>query len=230
LLLEFDLVTNRRAQSTRTFGVTTKERIMKRIAIMGLLLLLSTAAIVQARNPERAAVLPILNRVFTATLSPSYSCRPKDGFARGYEGTALFLSGFSRSRNAPDLLFNGACNADDYFHASTAGDDMALIADIGPGVNLTNLSAHTAFNIRNIGGYDNESRFVRSLPVILGHTYVVLLNKSDVRGLFLLNVIAYERNKSITVQYTVKQYQRIQVVDKSAGFDWVAPSTSEEKP
>jgi hypothetical protein len=203
---------------------------MKRIAIMGLFILLWTTAIVQARNPEGVAELPILNRVLTATLSPSYSCRQNNEVARGYEGTALFLSGLSRARNAPDLLFNGACNADDNFQASTAGDDMALIADIGPGVNLTNLSAHTAFNMRNIGGYDNESKFVRSFPVILGHTYVVLLNKSEVRGLFLVKVIAYERNKSVTVQYTVKQYQRIQVTDKSSGFDWAAPSTSDENP
>src|ERR1700682_1731048 len=98
---------------------------MKRIAIMGLFLLLWTVAIVPARNPEGTAELPILNRVLTATLSPSYSCRQKDQFARGYEGAALFLSGFSRSRTAPDLLFNRACNADDYFQASTSGDDMA---------------------------------------------------------------------------------------------------------
>lgn len=200
---------------------------MKRTTIAGLLLLLSIAGISQGRDPAKVVDLPILNRVFTATLSPSYSCRPKDEFARGYERTALFLTG---SSHGPDLLFNGACNANDYFHASTAGDDMALIADIGPEVNLTNLSAQTAFNIKDLGGYDNESKFVRSLPVVLGHTYVVLLNKSDVRGLFLVKVITYERNKSVTIQYAVKQYQRIQVLDKSDGFDWVAASNSDENP
>jgi hypothetical protein len=153
---------------------------MKRIAIVGLFLLLPWAVTGQTRNPERSNDLPILNRVFTVTLSPSYSCRPRDEFARGYEATALFLSGFSKSMNEPDLLFNGACNSPDYF----VGDDMSLIADLGAEVKLTDLSAHTAFNVRNTFGYENESKFVQSLPVILNHTYAVLLNKSDIRGLF----------------------------------------------
>jgi hypothetical protein len=203
---------------------------MKRIAIAGLFLLLPWAVTGQTRNPERSNDLPILNRVRTTTLSPSYSCRPRDEFARGYEATALFLSGFSKSMNAPDLLFNGACDAPDYFSASTAGDDMALIADLGAEVKLTDLSAHTAFNVRNIGGFENESKFAQSLPVVLNHTYAILLNKFDVRGLFLVKVIDYEHNKSVTIEYTVKQYQRIQVVDKSPGFDWVAASTVDEKP
>lgn len=202
---------------------------MKRIAIMGLFLLLPWAVTAQTRNPERSNELPILNRVLTTTLSPSYSCRSRDEFARGYEATALFLSS-SKPNSSPDLLFNGACNSPDYFAASTAGDDMALIADLGAGLKLTDVSAHTAFNLRNTVGYENESKFVQSSPVILDHTYVVLLNKYHVRGLFLVKVIGYEHNKSVTLEYTVKLYQRIEVVDKSAGFDWVAASTVDEKP
>src|SRR4051812_28344367 len=75
--------------------------------------------------------LPELHRIFTATLSPSYSCRSKEDFKKGYESTALFLVPIANAQNSPDLLFNGACGSRDYFGASTAGDDMSLIADLG---------------------------------------------------------------------------------------------------
>lgn len=64
--------------------------------------------------------LPELNTIKTATLSPSYSCRSKEEFRRGYDRTALFLSRYSDDRNSPDLLFNGACGSADDFDVSTA--------------------------------------------------------------------------------------------------------------
>jgi hypothetical protein len=90
---------------------------------------------------------PELHTIRSATPSPSYSCRPKAAFLKGYQSTALFLSLFSEQRNSPDLLFNGACGADDYFEASTAGDDMSLIADLGANVRLEEVSASRAFNL-----------------------------------------------------------------------------------
>jgi hypothetical protein len=97
----------------------------------------------QQQKPEFVG-LPELHKVKTVTLSPSYSCRSKQDFRKGYGATALFLSGYSDDRNAPDLLLNGGCGAEDYFQGSTAGDDMSLIADLG-GIPLESLT--TAFGL-----------------------------------------------------------------------------------
>jgi len=75
--------------------------------------------------------LPELYRIKQATLSPSYSCRSREESTKSYQQTALFLSDQSKEINAPDLLFNGACNSPDYLEANTAGDDLSLIADLG---------------------------------------------------------------------------------------------------
>lgn len=203
---------------------------MTRKVAIALLVCSLTSLITSARVRDVTGDLPALHQVYTATLTPSYSCRPPAEFATGYQGTALFLSTYSRTRNAPDLLFNGACGSDDYFHASTAGDDMALIADLGKAVPLADVSAHKAFNVRNIAASDNESKFARSAPVALGHTYVVLLNKSGVRGLFAIRVTAHERNRSVTLQYAVKQYQLLDVTAQSPGFGWETQNVSAIKP
>jgi hypothetical protein len=201
----------------------------RKVAVV-LLVCSLTSLIVSARDRDVTGELPALHQIYTATLTPSYGCRPPAEFSRGYQGTALFLSTYSRTRNAPDLLFNGACGSDDYFQASTAGDDMALIADLGTEVPLADVSAHKAFNVRNIAGTDNESKFAQSAPVALGHTYVVLLNKSDVRGLFAIRVTAHERNRSVTLQYAVKQYQLLDVTAQSPGFDWGTQNLSANNP
>jgi len=101
---------------------------MKTGFILALLFLLNADSAAQQNNNS---VLPELNVVKTATLSPSYSCRADADFREGYAGTALFLSEYTRKTSGPDLLFNGACQSEDYFEASTAGDDMSMVADLG---------------------------------------------------------------------------------------------------
>jgi len=161
--------------------------------------------------------LPELHTIRTATLSPSYSCKPTGG---GYQNTALFLSGYSRQRNSPDLLFNGACGSQDYFEASTAGDDMALIADLGKGVELETVSAHLAFNLQNVGSFTAYSAFAQAVPVLRKHTYAVLLNKSEIRGLFLFTVTKHIANQEVDFRFAVKEYQILDVKAQSPGFDW----------
>src|SRR5579872_182040 len=97
------------------------------------------------RDRKRAAPpsMPALNVVQTVTLGPPYSCDP--GLLS--KTTALFLSDASRE-GSPELLFNGACGATDYFDVNTSGDDMSLIADLGA-VPLASVTAHAAFNLRN---------------------------------------------------------------------------------
>ena len=173
----------------------------------------------QSQNQKAGFGLPDLHTIKSATLWPSYSCRSRDEFRGGYKQTALFLSQYSDDRNSPDLLFNGACGSADYFEAATAGDDMSLIADLGT-VALAEVTAHKAFNFKDVHAFDLYSRFTRESPVVDGHTYAVLINKSDVRGLVIVHVSAYEPNKKVELQYAVKEYQLLAVKSQAEGFDW----------
>jgi hypothetical protein len=173
-------------------------------------------------SAQETAALPVLHVIKSVSLSPSYSCRPPEEFQKGYEGTALFLSDYSRKQNSPDLLFNGACRSEDEFQASTAGDDMALLADLGENVPLESLTAHDTFN-----GYRplpttvvKHPLFSNHVAVKLGHTYAVLLNKREIRGLFVFTVTDYTPNRQVALRYAVKEYQISRTVAESEGFDW----------
>jgi hypothetical protein len=188
---------------------------MKRLIFVALALLVASSA-VAAQNYG----LPELHTIKTATLSPNYGCRSQGEFSEGYKDTALFLSDYSKRRNSPDLLFNGACRSEDYFDASTAGDDMALIADLGTDISVENLSAHLAFNKQNVHSFPAYSKFARTVKVEANHTYVVLLNKSEIRGLFIFTVTRYVPNQRVDLKYAVKEYQVTDVKAQSPGFDW----------
>lgn len=166
--------------------------------------------------------LPELHTIAGVTLSPSYSCRKSNEFGAGYANTALFLSSYSKNRNAPDLLYNGACGSEDYFQASTAGDDMSLIADLGREIDIEQLSASKSFNFERIAKSDAYSKFVQELPVRSGHTYAVLLNKSCLRGLFVFTVAEHKPNESVLIRYAVKMYEIFPNSIRSQGFDWEA--------
>ena len=190
---------------------------MKRLLIVAVALLMSSAA--NAQTSQQGSTLPELHKIKTATLSPSYSCRSKEDFQKGYQSAALFLSDYSKKSNSPDLLFNGACGSGNYFQASTAGDDMALIADLGA-IALEDVTAHIAFFDKVKDRSDFLSRFAMTAKVVANHTYAVLLNKSDLRGLFLLTVVDYVPDQKVDLKYAVKQYQILNVKSGSSGFDW----------
>lgn len=163
--------------------------------------------------------LPELHKVNRITLAPSYSCRSREDFQKGYEHTALFISAYSKQMHSPDLLFNGACGARDSFDVSTAGDDMSTIADLGK-ERLEDLRTIQAFNVQRLNSPDLFSRFMREAPVEFGHTYAVLINKRDVRGLFYFTVTGYIPNQRLDLSYAVKEYQLLTVSAESPGFDW----------
>ncbi len=188
---------------------------MKRLALIATLLLV-TASHVSAQDYG----LPELHTIKTVTLAPAYSCRSEEEFQKGYQRSALFLSDYSRRRNSPDLLFNGACRGEDYFQSSTAGDDMALIADLGTDAPVEEITAHLAFNKRNVHLFDAYSKFARSVKVEAHHTYVVLLNKREIRGLFVFTVTNHDPNQQVELKYAVKEYQLMDVRAQSPGFDW----------
>jgi len=193
---------------------------MKNFSLSILFLLVATVSLL-AQNATQKFELPELHTIKAITLSPSYSCREKDQSRQGYGNTALFLSAYSKQRNSPDLLFNGACRSEDYFEASTAGDDFSLIADLGAEVSLEEVSASRAFNLKRVHSYVEYSKFVQTARVELNHTYAVLLNESDKRGLFLFRVTEYVPNEKVVLRYAIKSYQIMpngQI--RSEGFDW----------
>lgn len=179
-----------------------------------------------ARSETPALGLPTLHVIKEATLSPAYSCRSADDFGKGYEGTALFLSKYSKQLNSPDLLFNGACGADDWFDVAFGGDDMSLIADLGEKVTLEDVSVSRAFNLERVHRATAYSKFAQTVKVQLNHTYVVALNESDKRGLFIFTVTDYEPNKRVELKYAVKSYQVMPNGGQSSpGFDWERKSS-----
>ena len=194
---------------------------MKKLALVVFLLLAATVP----ASAQRAAAsedygLPELHIIKTVTLSPSYSCRSEEDFQKGYESTALFLSDYSIRRNSPDLLFNGGCRSADEFQSSTAGDDMALIADLGADTPIETVTAHLAFNKQNVHLFDAYSKFAQQVKVVVNHTYVVLLNKREIRGLFVFTVTDHVPNKRVDLKYAVKEYQIMDIKAQSPGFDW----------
>ncbi len=188
---------------------------MKSFPLLLTLLLVSGGnTAVQLLSPT----LPELHKIKVVTLSPSYSCRSKEDFQKGYGNTALFLTDEGRW-NGPDLLFNGACGSLDELQGQTAGDDMTLIADLGR-VSLEDLRADQAFNVKRIASDVSYSRFMSLAEIEVGHTYAVLINKSKVRGLMFISVTAWVPNQKLDLKYVVKEYQLLIVRKQSPGFDW----------
>jgi hypothetical protein len=193
---------------------------MKTFACTVCFLLIATPYLL-AQTGAKGFGLPELHAIRTATLSPSYSCRKSDEFQKGYANTALFLSAYSEQRNSPDLLFNGACQSDDNFQASTAGDDFSLIADLGAEVSLEEVSASRVFNLKRVHSYVDYSKFAATVKVVPNHTYAVLLNESDKRGLFVFRVMEHEPNQRVVLRYAVKSYQIMPSGQiRSEGFEW----------
>lgn len=192
---------------------------MKKI-IVSIFVGLVTSISISAQTSDSTRDLPELNTIKTVTLAPSYSCRDETEFQKGYAATALFLTDTSKKQNDPELVFNGACRAEDYFVASTAGDDMSLIADLGENIPLEQLSAQKIFNLKMVQSVDAYSKFALNFKVQLNHTYAVLINETSKRGLFVFTVVNYVPNQKVELRYAVKSYQIIQASRAAEGFKW----------
>jgi hypothetical protein len=171
-------------------------------------------------NNKRASALPPLNQVASGSLAAPYSCKGSN-----YSTSALFLSTYSKTSNDPDLLYNsypGGTPDYTYFEAALAGDDFAVIADVGVN-DIINATSHKAFNWKNVVGSDNT--FKQDALVVVGHLYAVLISKSDVRALYWLKVTSVAPGcGSIEFDYAVRQYELISVVKASPGFDLEKPN------
>jgi hypothetical protein len=98
---------------------------------------------------------------------------------------------------------------------------MSLLTDLGAGVSVEEVSASRVFNMQRVHTFAAYSKFARAVKVEIGHTYAVLLNASNRRGLFVFTVTEHVPNKKVSLRYAVKSYQVIpggQV--SSPGFRW----------
>lgn len=169
--------------------------------------------------------LPPLNVIQEVTLEPPYSCRSDQDFSKGYEKTALFLSGYSRQRNGPELLFNGACGSQDYFDVNTAGDSMSLIADLGADVSIETLTAQEVFNLKGVNSLPDYTAFSSVAKTVPGDTYAVVINTGDVRGLLVFTVVKFVPDTEVVLQFAVKDYQINLSYTRSPGFGWGIAAT-----
>lgn len=189
---------------------------MKAVLVLASLLVLSASASTQEKHDFG---LPELNIISTAVLSPSFGCGSDANFRKGYGETALFLSEYSRETNSPDLLFEGACKSEDYFAGPRAGDDMSLVADLGD-VALDQINSSRAFNVERVHSFDLYSKFTQVARVQFHHTYAVLINTRELRGLLVFRVEDYQPNSKVSLTYAVRDYQLLQVKAQAKGFDW----------
>jgi hypothetical protein len=193
------------------------------VVCVSLVFVSSFVSLTAAPQKNQGLGLPELHKTSSVTLGPSYSCRrgPAETSDGPYASSALFLSKYSRQMNAPELLFNGACGADDYLQSSLAGDEMSLIADLGQ-VPLDNVASQFVFNAKRVHSFDQYTKFAQVAKVQPNHTYAVVVNSSVVRGLFVFTVVNYVPNQRLELKYAVKDYQVLSVQSQSPGSDWKA--------
>jgi hypothetical protein len=116
------------------------------------------------------------------------------------------------------LLFNGACKSENYFQAGSGG--FSLIADLGPGVALEEVSASGAVNLKRVHASSENSKFVAPIKVEPNLTYAVLLHERDISGLFIFKVHEYLPDEKVVLRYAVKSYQITSGSVRAPGFDW----------
>jgi hypothetical protein len=192
---------------------------MKSLLLSISLLLMASPAPVQ--NKPKNYGLPELHKIEKITLAPSYGCRTPEEFAQGYANTALFLSSYSKQRNSPELLFNGACSGPDYFVSATAGAQLDMLSDFGV-VPLKDLAPSDVFGLHRT--VNSMADFRQELKVQAGHTYAVLINKGDIHGFFFFQVVKYIPNQKLDLEYVVMNYTIFREEQRSPGFDWSTKS------
>ena len=159
-------------------------------------------------------VLPELHVIKRASFKNPYGCQ-----SSSYENSALFISDYSTSRGATELLYYGACGGDDNFEIMLAGDNFGFLSDLG-NVPLENLTAARAFNYENMVGKWNT--FTSVAKVVQGHAYAAVLATREIRALFVFRVESFEPSGPASIAYAVEQYGIVQSVDEAPGFSWNA--------
>jgi hypothetical protein len=94
---------------------------------------------------------------------------------------------------------------------------MSMVADLGI-VPLEEVSSSRAFNLKRIHRFGLYSKFAQAARLESHHTYAVLINTRERRGLFVVRVDDYEPNKRVNLSYAVKEYQLLDVRGESKGL------------
>jgi len=102
---------------------------------------------------------------------------------------------------------------------------MSLVADLGD-VPLAEVSSSRAFNFKRVHSFELYSKFAKAARVEPHHTYAVLINTVDLRGLFVFRVEEYKPNSQLVLSYAVRHYQVLDVRGESKGFDWSVENRS----
>lgn len=159
--------------------------------------------------------LPELHEIYTHDFAFPYSCPDEESDLEGYEGAALFLSAYSHGKNAPELLYNNACGDSPRFEINFAGDDMGMIADLGP-VELETLTSREWTGSDDSGDYD----FHVGAEVMEGHSYSVMIARDNLRAQYFFQVDEFEADGEMTIRYAVKLYEVFDRKAEAEGFDW----------
>jgi len=106
-----------------------------------------------------------------------------------------------------------------------AGDQMSLIADLGEAP-LQEVTAQKVFNYRGVHDWHAYTRFASVAKIEPKHTYAVLINRSDCRGLLVFTVDAFTPDREVRISYAVKAYQVHSGTVRSPGFGW---STAQDR-
>mmetsp|Transcript_18551 Transcript_18551/g.47161 ORF Transcript_18551/g.47161 Transcript_18551/m.47161 type:complete len:199 (+) Transcript_18551:293-889(+) len=191
-------------------------RLSSVVCVLLVAVLASAASSVHARGD---ATLPELNKIMKHTFSLAYSC------GGSYQASSLALDG-DYSKNAPDLLFNGACGSKTSFESNFSGDDMAVLSLIGNSkdVPLANVTAHLAFNWANTVGQDNI--FKQAVYAAPDTTYAALRSQgtgpSSTRTLFAFQTLSgcEDASEPCEILYAVLDYAKVNYESVSPGFDW----------
>jgi hypothetical protein len=191
---------------------------MKSLFLAASLLLMASSAPMQ--NKRKDYGLPELHKIQRTTLTRGYSCpvtEQTEQTMEGYAKQALFLSGYSRQHNGPELLFYVACSGPDYFTSATAGDQLDVLSDFGE-VRLDGLIASDVFGPHR--SVNSMADFREMIKIQAGHTYAVLINKGDIHGFFFFQVVNYVPNQKLELEYVVMNYSIFREEQRTPGFDW----------
>lgn len=176
---------------------------MKRIDLFVLMFLTAQVAYSQTE-----VYSPQTNVRKAVAFSQTYSCRSDEDFHnKGYDGTALFLSDSMKKLNSPDLVFNGACGSKNYFESATHGANYSVIADI-TATDLTSLLLSLS-SIKDKNDFKALEKlgFKDKAAAVSEHSYVVLLNKHGINGMFVFTVTDLVPDRRAVISYEVLDYQ-----------------------
>jgi hypothetical protein len=85
---------------------------------------------------------------------------------------------------------------------------------------MQEITASKIFNYSGGQGWLAYTKFAFMAKVEAKHTYAVLINRSDCRGLLVFTVDAYTADREVRSRYAVKDYEVHTGTVRSPGLGW----------